>query len=107
MRDIKRERFVSAIAKAAANFIARESNRTSLITVIGVSLSEHGRECVVCVTVLPPEKESTALEFLKRKRSLFRKFLAEEVRGWTLPRVDFAVDLGEKNRQRIETLSGK
>ncbi len=91
--------------RLAGEFIARESNRTSLITVTNVLVRENGRELVIFVTVLPDAEEETALSFLKRKRSDFREYIKKNTRIKTIPVVDFEIDKGEKHRQRIDEIS--
>ena len=93
--------------KIAGEFVARESNRISLITVTNVRVEESDRRAIILVTVLPEEQEQTALEFLKRKRSDLRETIKKTTRLKTIPVVDFELDLGEKNRQRIDELSRK
>jgi ribosome-binding factor A len=103
--SLKEEKTREAIRHAAAEFLARESNRTSLITVTDVVLKERGRRAVILCTVLPEEMEGAALAFLKRQRSTLRGYIAERVRMQRLPMIDCAIDTGEKARQRIEALS--
>jgi len=91
--------------KLAGDFVARESNRTSLITVTNVIIKENGREALFLVTVLPESQEEIALAFLKRKRSDLREYIKKNTRVKTIPVVDFEIDKGEKNRQRIDELS--
>lgn len=91
--------------KLAGEFIARESNRTSLITVTDVIVRDNGRELFVLVTVLPDDQQEEALSFLKRKRSDFREYIKKNTRIKTIPVVDFDIDKGEKYRQRIDEIS--
>ena len=91
--------------RLAGEFIARESNRTSLITITDVSVRENGREAVFMISVLPSNQEEIALAFCKRKRSDLREYIKEHSRLKTIPVVDFEFDQGEKNRQRIDELS--
>ena len=88
-----------------AEFVERESNRTSLITVTRVELIDRGREARIFVTVLPDGMAESALEFLKRMRSDLRSYVTEKSRLFRIPRFDFMLDVGEKNRQRIEEIS--
>ncbi|MCX6735528.1 MAG: ribosome-binding factor A [Candidatus Parcubacteria bacterium] len=91
--------------RLAGEFIARESNRTTMITVTNVLVRENGRELTVFVTVFPDAEEETALSFLKRKRSDFREYVKKNTRIKTIPVVDFEIDKGEKHRQRIDEIS--
>ncbi|MEK7606128.1 MAG: ribosome-binding factor A [Patescibacteria group bacterium] len=92
-------------AHLAAEFINRESNRESLITVTRVMSSTDSKRADVYITVLPDTRVPEALDFLKRKRSEFREFVKTHTRGRSVPTFDFVFDVGEKNRQEIEALS--
>lgn len=94
-----------AIAHAAADFLLRESNRESLITVTRAVLSPDEKHIVVYLSVLPTSYEATVLQFAKRLRSEFRHYLREKSRLSVHPLIDFALDYGEKNRQRIDELT--
>lgn len=93
------------IAHLAGDFFARESNRQSLITVTRADVSPDLKNVKVYLSVLPEKFESNALEFAKRSRSDFRDYLKEHASLRYLPTIDFVIDLGEKNRQRIDDLT--
>jgi ribosome-binding factor A len=103
--DQKHERFLNQIREKAAEFISHESNRTSLITVTSVVLSNDESRATIYITVLPSEKEEAALDFLKRQRSDLRDFLKKEIRSMRVPFLDIAIDMGEKNRHKIQEIS--
>lgn len=98
-------RMTDIIKGLTAEFVERESNRTSLITVTRVELIDRGREARIFVTVLPDTMAESALEFLKRMRSDLRTYVTQKSRLFRIPRFDFMLDVGEKNRQRIEEIS--
>jgi ribosome-binding factor A len=93
------------IRKAAGEFIQKESNYTSLITITDVALAERGKRSKIFFTVLPEEKEKAVSDFLKRKRSEFREFFKDKARMRALPFFDFEIDKGEKNRQHIDEIA--
>lgn len=95
------------IAHLGADFIARESNRRSLITVTHADVSPNLKQVTVFVTVLPKEQQMDALAFLKRVRTDFHDFLKTKTVLRNVPTVDFALDIGEENRQRIDDLTRK
>jgi ribosome-binding factor A len=101
----RQEKTREAIAKLAAEFLMRESNRQSLITVTGASVAENRKRALVFITVLPESHETAALGLANRKARDFRQFLKERIRLGILPRIEFIIDKGEKNRQRIDELS--
>lgn len=98
------EKIKDEVRNLAANFMQRESNHTSLITVTNVDMSPDGKRAVIFFTVLPADKQKAALDFAKRKRSEFRQYVTENSRIGRLPFFDFEIDMGEKNRQRIDDL---
>ncbi len=100
----KDEKVSKLLAHFAAEYISIESNKDSLITVTKAEVYDRGRHACVFFTALPQEKEKQALEFLKRKRNDFRKFVMGKKSFGFTPKINFEVDLGEHNRQRIEEL---
>ncbi|MDP3996447.1 MAG: ribosome-binding factor A [bacterium] len=94
------------IRDSAADFLSREANRYALITVTDVKLKDRGTKATIFITVLPTEYENASLDFTKRKRSDLRDFLKSHVRLRKIPFLDFEIDKGERNRQRIDELSG-
>lgn len=101
----KHERLEQVLRQAAAEYINRESNRSSLITVTGVHVTDDFSRARILVSVLPEEKEEEVLAFLRRSRSDLREELEHSWRMGKPPFIDFSIDNGEKNRQAIETLS--
>ncbi len=93
------------LKKLAAEFLQRESNGLSLITVTSAQLSDKMKTATIFFTVFPDDKQEDALEFTKRKRSEFKQYVKEHSKIGRLPLFDFAIDFGEKNRQRIDELS--
>ncbi|MDO8591036.1 MAG: hypothetical protein Q7R65_03620 [bacterium] len=105
MNEIKEERFKEIVRQKASEFLERESSGGALITVTGIKLLAKGKKVLIFFTVYPNDKEKGVLDFAKRKRSDFRDFLKQESKLFKLPFVDFEIDLGEKNRQKIDSLS--
>lgn len=94
-----RERLVEALAKAAAEFISRESNRRSLITVTRTALDRKGLHATVYISVYPDKDTRAATEFLDRKRDEFKEFLKSKIQVRAIPRVRF---LPEPNTGAVE-----
>ena len=92
------------IKELAAQFLGRENNKTSLITVTDCNVSPDLKKATIFFTVLPANKEHDALEFSKRKRTDMREFLKKNMATKSIPFIDFAIDQGEKNRQKIDEL---
>ena len=100
------DRISSLVAHEAAAFIRREAGTDSLITVTRALPAARGERISVFITVFPEEKTRAALSFLERHRESFSEYLKTHTRLRPLPRIEFLMDGGEKNRQRLDELSG-
>ncbi len=92
------------LAHAVAQFLNRESNRQSLITVTRVSLNDARTVLTVFVSVFPETEGEHALEFLLRMRHECHEYLLKHTRPARSLGVRFALDAGEENRQRIDEI---
>jgi len=100
----RQEKVANYIKELTAEFLGRENNKTSLITVTSATCSPDLKRATVFITVLPTEKERVALEFAKRQRAELREFLKSKMTTKNIPFIDIAIDLGEKHRQKIDEL---
>ncbi len=98
------EKIMEEVKHLAAEYISRESNRVSLVTVTNIMVSEDTKRATLYISVLPEDKENDALFFLKRKRTEMRDFIKERIRSRVIPFLDIEIDVGEKHRERIEQL---
>lgn len=92
------------LAHLAADFLGRESNRQSLITVTRADVSPDLSQATVFFTVLPDSYQNTVLDFAKRKRTEFRTYIKKNTHLRRLPFVEFEIDFGERHRQHLDTL---
>ena len=92
MTHYRDERLESAIHTAAAEFINRESNRRSLITVMRVTLDARNKHAQIFVSVLPREGAGAALDFLSRQGTAFSAYLKKHLKTRVLPHVEFLAD---------------
>src|SRR3989338_10326688 len=104
MDKIKDEKVKAIVKEAAAQFFELESNRSSLLTVTRVEMIEHGRKAIIYITIFPDDMEASALEFAKRKRTELHEYLLKKTKLSLVPFVDVVIDIGEKNRQRLDSL---
>lgn len=104
MNKLKHQREELMLKDLAADFLSRASNRTSLITVTRVILADDLKRVDVFLSVIPNDKEKAALIFANRMTNEFKEFIKAHSRIRILPRIHFAPDMGEQNRQRIEEL---
>jgi ribosome-binding factor A len=103
--SLKYEKMQAALRDVAAEFLAREAGPQSLITVTGVRMREESNSAVILITVLPDSQEEAALTFANRQRAELARFLTTRVRGMRAPHLEFEIDRGEKNRQRLDELT--
>lgn len=105
MREIKREIVAEILHRLASKFILEEGGQSSLLTVTRVDISPTGKEAKIFFTTLPESEEDTALKFLERKTPEFQRYVRDESRIGIIPHIAFKIDYGERNRQRLDTLS--
>ena len=90
----------------AAQFAREEATDSSLLTITRVEVSPTGKEAKVFFTTLPESQEDTALKFLIRKTPEFKRYVRDESRLGIIPHINFKIDYGERNRQRLDEISG-
>lgn len=100
----KEEKVREHLKDLAGEFLVRQSNRTSLITVTNLVLTPDMKRVEVLLSVLPIDKGRAAVEFANRNRNEFREYIKKHSRMRVLPSVHFSLDIGEQNRQRIDEL---
>lgn len=103
----KDEKAASLLLKFAAEYFEIEAGTDSLITITRADILNKGKRAVIFFTALPREKEAEALKFAVRRQNDFRKFVMSKKSFGFAPRVEFCIDLGEHNRQRIDELSNE
>ena len=106
MNNVKSEKIRESIRHIAAEFLTEHDEGTALVTVTDVVLSPKADRATILITILPAEKEKEALKFAERQLSPLRHRIGERLSIHHLPFLSFAIDIGEKNRQKIEELSG-
>ena len=95
------------LAHLAGEYFARESNRESLMTITRAEIAPNLKYVTIFFSVLPETFEDKVLAFAKRSRSEFRKYVRDHSALHPIPTIDFEIDYGEKNRQRIDDLTRK
>ncbi len=98
------EKVSQLVKELAAEFLNRESTKASLISVTAANVSPDLKKATIFITALPESQEKTALLFAKRKRGEMREFLKKNMQTKNVPFLEVEIDLGEKNRQKIDEL---
>lgn len=97
-------KLLSLIKDVAAEYLSRNASGPALVTVTGTEESKDGKKIRILLSVLPTEFEDTLMGFTKRHTRDFQEYLVQKVRMRSIPSIEFAIDQGEKNRQRIDEL---
>jgi ribosome-binding factor A len=105
MRDKKREVIAEILHRLASKFAHEETSKASLLTITRVEVSPTGKEAKIFFTTLPEDQENTALKFLERKNPEFKRYVRDESRIHLVPHIDWKIDYGERNRQRLDEIS--
>ena len=100
----RKETLTQHLQELAAAYVSLNSNRTSLITITNTKLTDHNGKVTFYVSVFPEEAEGPAIGFLMRNRGECKQYIKEKSRLNSVPHVEFALDEGEKNRQRVDEL---
>lgn len=100
----RNDRISEILHDLGARFLLLNGNNSSLLTVTRVELTSDGKRATIFFTVFPADFEKTALEFAKRKRKEFKEFVKDNSKLGRIPLLDFEIDAGEKNRQKIDNL---
>ena len=96
------------IARHAAQFLVRYIRAGgSLITVTRAEIAPDLKNVSIFVSILPKSTEEQMIKSLKRLRTDFHDYLKEKTVLRDVPTVDFVIDIGELNRQRIDELTRK
>lgn len=92
MNVIKQERALEVLRVLASEYLIRNSNRTSLITVTRVDASPDMKKATFFLSVLPEDKLGIAVDFAKRRKDDFRDYLKKHSRLHNIPYVTFLPD---------------
>jgi ribosome-binding factor A len=94
------------IAHKAGEFLAANVRAGgSLVTVTRANIAPNLKNVTIFVSVLPKSREQDMLVSLKRLRTDFHDYLKAKMVLRDVPTVDFQLDFGEENRQRIDELT--
>jgi ribosome-binding factor A len=108
MKDQGNAQFEEVIRQLAGKFFLEESTvPDSLITITSVNASPDRKNVKVFFTVFPENKQKSAFDFAKRKRRDFKEYIKDNAKLPRIPFVDFEIDYGEHNRQKIDRISIK
>lgn len=100
----KLERINKEMKKLFAEFVERESNKNSLVTITRCIITRDRKNIDVLFSVMPQSEEKKVLGFLNRRKWDARDYMKKRIQTRVIPFVNFKIDEGEKNRQKIDRL---
>ncbi len=104
----RQNKVAEEIAHQAGVFLSRTVKAGgSLVTVTHANIAPDLKRVTIFISVIPKSHEEEMLISLKRLRTDFHDYLKEKTVLRNVPTVDFALDIGEENRQRIDALTRK
>ncbi len=103
----RQEKMKSLLRKLISEFLLRVDFEKKIISVTEVQISENLRFAKIFLSVYPENGALKILESVKSKTGEIKKYLASKIKIKFMPEVEFIIDAGEKNRQRIEELLKK
>ena len=104
----RQNKVAEEIAHKAGVFLALYARAGgALITVTRANIAPDLKNVSIFVSILPKSREEEVIKNLKRLRTDFHDYLKEKTVLRNVPTVDFVVDFGEENRQRIDELTRK
>ncbi|MFA5022910.1 MAG: ribosome-binding factor A [Candidatus Paceibacterota bacterium] len=103
----RQEKVAGRLQEIISTFLNLEANTKSVVTVTHCDIGSDLKNVVAFLSVFPESYEEEALAFAKRKRTDLRQLIAREMPMKTIPFIDFEIDAGEKNRQKIEGILGR
>lgn len=100
----RKEKIHELYKNLAAEFVTIVSAGPALITITHAEVAPNEKIVKIFFTVLPDDQENGVENFLNRKRSEFVEFIEKKAKIGRMPNIEFKIDVGEKNRQRIDFL---
>ena len=100
----REEKLNTHLQKVLAEFLREELGVSPLVSVTRVEVARGLRSARVFITVYPEKDAGAVLAVLEKKHGALMRYLTAHTRIKYIPSVSFEIDLGEKNRQRIEEL---
>ncbi len=104
---MKKEALEKDLQKHIAQWITKNANRDSLITVAALELSPDISHARVGVSVLPEKYEKDALRFLQKHVVDIKMHLKKNTRGMLPKTYAWHIDEGAKKRDAIYRLIAK
>ena len=104
MNASRKDRVTSMLKRLVSDFLKQEANADALITVTSLDISSDLKNATIRISIYPDGKENGVLPALKKKKKSLREFVMSKTKMKVVPKFQFEIDKGEKNRQKIDKL---
>lgn len=101
---LRQEKINSELSKLIAKFIENQIDKNILVTVTHCLVSEDLKSANFYISIFPETKENSILEELNNQKKHLFSYLNKKMIVRNIPEINFKIDKGEKNRQRIDQL---
>jgi ribosome-binding factor A len=104
MAQHTRERMEEVLRELAADFLHNDGELGVLLTVTRVVINSSLSEATIFFTTMPVDAQERTLARLSRREGAMLHHAIKNMRVKYVPRIHLAIDYGERNRQRIDSL---
>lgn len=101
MHNKNNEALGELIAKTANMYFIKEGDRTSLMSVQRVEISNDGNKASLFLSIIPEDRIRAGLSFADRSAGKIRGQIIHNMPGRKIPFLNFIHDKGEINRQKV------
>lgn len=103
----RQDRLGPQLTKLIADFLATHTPHGILVSVTHTTATTDLANATAFITVFPEDGEDEALRHLRAEESKLKKYLAGHTCMKRTPAIHFEIDIGEKNRRRVDELTKK
>jgi ribosome-binding factor A len=100
----RQEKVEGTLQAIIASFLNKEAGTKSVVTVTHCNVTSDLKKVTAYISVFPTAYETEALNFAKRQRSEIRELFKDKLTMKSIPHLEFEIDEGEKNRQKVEEI---
>ena len=98
----RKEKVHNLVRELAAKFLQTKTGGGYLISLTDSSITPDLKRIKIFMTVLPDQEEKMAMKFVASQASDLHEYLKKNMHMKFIPFITFAIDKGEKSRQRFE-----
>jgi ribosome-binding factor A len=106
MTSHRPEKINSLLRQLVSSFLVKEKGQ-AMVTVTRLETSKDLKSAKIFVSIFPESQETEMIKLLKSRTGELREFIGSKIKMKFLPHLEFEIDKGEKERQKIEKLLGQ